>query len=478
MPRRLVECVPNFSEGRDAGTVRAIAEAISSVPGAIVLDTEMDADHHRSVITFAAPPDIAVEAALAGAAVAVERIDLNHHKGAHPRIGALDVLPFVPLAGVTMEDCVRLAERAAAELWKRLRVPCYLYEAAARRPDRAQLENIRRGQFEALREEMGANPERAPDVGEPVLHPTAGATAVGARKFLIAYNINLRTPDVEIARRIARAVRFSSGGFRYVKAMGVDLASRGMAQVSMNLTDFEATPVHRVFGAVSREAERYGVAVAESEIVGLIPRKALEMTADFYLRLANFDPSQVLENRLEQALEDRGGLREFLDALAAPSGAPGGGSAAAAAGAMAAALGAMVARLSKKADASGFEEFRSFFTDAVERDAAAFREVMAAYRRPKEERAPFVEKALEQAAMVPLEVFRKSAELAAALQHLRAEAPAKFDSDLATALALARAAREGARANVEINLESLPEGEIRARLRQALSEGDGGGPVS
>lgn len=477
MARRLVECVPNFSEGRDEGKVRAIAQAIASVHGAVVLDLEMDSDHHRSVITFVAPPETAVEAAVAGAAKAVELIDLRQHRGAHPRIGALDVLPFVPLSGVTLEECVRLAERAAAELWSRLRIPCYLYEAAARRPERVQLENIRRGQFEALREEIGTNPDRAPDTGDPVIHPTAGATVVGARKFLIAYNINLRTPDVEIARRIAKAIRFSSGGFRHVKAMGVDLASRGLAQVSMNLTDFESTPVHRVFEAVKREAERYGVHVAGSEIVGLIPRKALEMTADFYLQIENFNSSLVLENRLEQAMEERGGLKEFLDALAAPTGAPGGGSAAAASAAMAAALGAMVARLAKL-EAAEFEQMRAFFTEAVERDAAAFREVMAAYRRPKDERGPYVESALQGAASVPLEVFARAGELESRLKELRAAAPAKFSSDVATAQALARAAREGARANVEINLESLPEGEFRAKVRAALSEAEGAGPVS
>lgn len=477
MEKRLVECVPNFSEGRDEAKVAAIAAAISSVPGAVVLDTEMDADHNRSVITFVAPPETAVEAALAGAARAVELIDLNVHRGAHPRIGALDVLPFVPLAGVTMDDCVKLAERAAAELWKRLRVPCYLYEAAARRPERVQLENIRRGQFEALREEMGRNPERDPDVGDPVLHPTAGATAVGARKFLIAYNVLLRTPDVEIAKQIARAVRFSSGGFRYVKAMGVALESRGMAQVSMNLTDFEATPVHRVFETVRREAERYGVAVAASEIVGLIPRKAIEMTAEYYLQIENFQPSVILENRLEEAMARRGGLREFLDALAAPSGAPGGGSAAAAAGAMGAALGAMAARLARL-DPDGFEQLRTFFTEAVDRDAAAFREVMAAWRRPKEERTPFVEQALRQAAEVPLEVFLKAGELKGRLEELKKAAPAKFASDIATGIALAEAARAGARANVEINLEGISDPDFRARALALLREAEGGGPLS
>jgi len=477
MEKRLVECVPNFSEGRDEARVRAIADAISSVPGAVLLDLEMDPDHHRSVITFVAPPEAAVEAALAGAAKAVDLIDLNTHRGAHPRIGALDVLPFVPLAGVSMEDCVQLAERAAAELWKRLRIPCYLYEAAAKRPERVQLENIRRGQFEALREEMGKNPERDPDVGEPVLHPTAGATAVGARKFLIAYNILLRTPDVEIAKQIARAVRFSSGGYRYVKAMGVELASRGMAQVSMNLTDFESTPVHRVFETVKREAERFGVAVAESEIVGLVPKKALEMAAEYYLQIGNFQPSVVLENRLEAVMAERGGLREFLDALAAPSATPGGGSASAAAAAMAAALGSMAARLAKQ-DPAEFEQLRAFFTEAVDRDAAAFREVMAAWRRPKQERQPYVEQALRQAAEVPLEVFIKAGELKARLEALNETAPAKFASDIATGIALAEAARAGARANVEINLEGLPESDFKTRVLQALGAGDGARPVS
>jgi len=477
MEKRLVECVPNFSEGRDEARVRAIADAISSVPGAVLLDLEMDTDHHRSVITFVAPPEAAVEAALAGAAKAVELIDLNTHRGAHPRIGALDVLPFVPLAGVSMEDCVQLAERAAAELWKRLRIPCYLYEAAAKRPERVQLENIRRGQFEALREEMGKNPERDPDVGEPVLHPTAGATAVGARKFLIAYNILLRTPDVEIAKQIARAVRFSSGGYRYVKAMGVELASRGMAQVSMNLTDFESTPVHRVFETVKREAERFGVAVAESEIVGLVPKKALEMAAEYYLQIGNFQPSVVLENRLEAVMAERGGLREFLDALAAPSATPGGGSASAAAAAMAAALGSMAARLAKQ-DPAEFEQLRAFFTEAVDRDAAAFREVMAAWRRPKQERQPYVEQALRQAAEVPLEVFIKAGELKARLEALNETAPAKFASDIATGIALAEAARAGARANAEINLEGLPESDFKTRVLQALGAGDGARPVS
>lgn len=468
MSRKLVECVPNFSEGRDRAKVERIAAAIAAWPGALVLDLELDADHNRSVITFAAPPETVVEAALAGAAQAAELIDLTKHEGVHPRIGATDVMPFVPLEGVTLADCVKLAEHTAAELWKRLRIPAYLYEAAARRPERVNLENLRRGQFEGLREEVRTNPERAPDFGDAELHPTAGATVVGARKFLIAYNINLATGDVEIAKRIAKSIRHSSGGFRFVKAMGVPLASRGLAQVSMNLTDFEATPVHRVFECVRSEAARHGVEVAGSEIIGLIPRKALEMTADFYLRVENFQPSMVLENRVADALAGRSGLNEFLDALAAPTAAPGGGSAAAAAAAMAAALGAMVARLAKL-DAGAFEEERGWFAAAVERDAAAYNAVVAAYKRPKAERAPFVEEALRGATTVPLEVLQRAAGLSAALDRLAAEAPAKFSSDVTTARALAEAAQGGARANVEINLTSLPEGEFKASVAAALA---------
>ena len=343
MTRTLVECVPNFSEGHDAAKVDAIVEAIRSVRGISILDRELDADHNRSVITFAGPAGAVGEAAFRGVERAVELIDLRTHKGVHPRIGAADVVPFVPVEGVTLEDCVRIANELGQRLWDRLRVPVYLYEAAARRPDRVNLENIRRGQFEGLRDEVRGNPDRRPDFGDAELHASAGATVVGARKFLIAYNINLNTADVEIAKKIAKAIRFSSGGFRYVKSMGVPLASRNLAQVSMNLTDFEQTPMHRVFETVRAEAARYGAAIVGSEIVGLIPKRALEMTAEWYLQVENFHPRLVLENRLAEAAIMDGGLNEFLDELAAPTATPGGGSAAAAAAAMAAALGAMVA---------------------------------------------------------------------------------------------------------------------------------------
>ena len=408
MPRQLVECVPNFSEGRDAAKMDAIVEAIVSVPEVVLLDRESDADHNRSVLTFVGPPAAVADAAFRAVEKAALLIDLTRQQGVHPRIGAADVVPFIPIEGVTLEDCVKLAERLGSEIWNRLRIPVYFYEAAARRPERVNLENIRRGQFEALLEEMGTVPERRPDVGDPVCHPTAGAIVVGARKFLIAYNINLGTADVGIAKKIAKTIRFSSGGFRYVKSMGVALASRSLAQVSINLTDFEQTPMHVVFEAVRREAERHGVPVVGSEIVGLIPRKALEMSAEYFLRYENFRPELVLENRIADAMASRSGLPEFLDALAAPTATPGGGSAAAAAAAMAAALGAMVTRLAKL-DGGAFEEDRRFFTGAVER-----------------------------AAEIPLEVPERAGALLTRLEEL--QIPVRFAHDLAVAKALAAAA--------------------------------------
>jgi len=466
MPRQLVECVPNFSEGRDAAKMDAIVQAILTVPGVVLLDRESDTDHNRSVLTFVGPPAEVADAAFRGVEKAVELIDLTRHQGAHPRIGAADVVPFIPIEGVTLEECVRLAERLADQIWTRLRVPVYLYESAARQPTRVNLENIRRGQFEALVKEMGTVPERAPDVGDAACHPTAGATVVGARKFLIAYNVNLGTPDVAIAKKIAKNIRFSTGGFRFVKSMGVMLRTRNLAQVSINLTDFEQTPMHLVFETVKREAERWGVNVVGSEIVGLIPQKAIEMSADYFLRFENFRPELVLENRVAEAIGARSGLPRFLDALAAPTATPGGGSAAAAAAAMAAALGAMVTRLAKQ-DPDAFEADRLFFTEAVDRDAAAFEQVMLAYKRPKDERAPFVEAALHGAAEVPLQVWERATTMQARLEALRI--PARFGSDLAVAKALTVAAKSGVLENVNINLDSIQDAEFKSAVQRRLS---------
>jgi glutamate formiminotransferase len=294
----LIECVANFSEGRDAAIVHAIEDAIASSAGVLVLRSEMDTDHNRSVVTFAGPPDAVSEGALRGIAVAVDRIDLRKHAGVHPRMGAADVIPFVPLEGATLADCVAIARRTGEEVWKRFHVPVYFYEAAAMSPDRRLLENCRRGGFE--------NPNLVPDVGGPALHPSAGACIIGARKILIAFNINLATDDLAIAQAIARKIRASSGGMPFVKALGLPLAGRGLVQVSMNLTDFEQTPLHVVFDAVELEAVARGVAIAGSEIIGLVPKKALEDAAAHYLKCENFESGLVLENRLaktQRALE-------------------------------------------------------------------------------------------------------------------------------------------------------------------------------
>jgi len=300
MSSRLIECVPNFSEGRDRRTVESIASSIGRTPGAEVLDVEMDADHHRSVITFAGRPEAVVEAALAGVGKAVELIDLNRHRGAHPRIGAADVVPFIPVAGLSMEECVRLARAAGTQIWERFGVPVYFYEAAATSPERRNLAEVRRGNFEGLRSEAATCAARRPDVGGPELHPTAGATAVGARKFLIAYNVNLASRDVHLARRIAGKIRESSGGFRFVKALGLELERRGLVQVSMNLTDYEQIPVECLLETIENEAAAAGVRIESCEIVGLVPAAAFDLAPEFYRRAANFTPQVILENRLRE----------------------------------------------------------------------------------------------------------------------------------------------------------------------------------
>src|SRR5262249_7433533 len=320
--------------------------------GAYLPDREMDADHNRCVITLVGEPEPIQEAAIRGVGKAAELIDLNQHQGAHPRLGAADVVPFIPIEGVSIEDCVTMARQVGEQIWQRHKIPVYLYEAAATSPDRQNLENIRRGQFEGIRDDIATNPARKPDFGEPRLHPTAGACVVGARKFLIAYNIYLNTPDVDIAKKIAKSVRFSTGGLRFVKGAG--FLVRGQAQVSMNLTDFEQTPIHRAFELVRREAARYGAMPASSEIVGLIPKRALEDTAEWFLQVENFDSSLILENRLAAVMGGkmaigglRAGIEPFLEQLAAPTATPGGGSASAAAAAMAAGLATMVASMSR-----------------------------------------------------------------------------------------------------------------------------------
>jgi glutamate formiminotransferase len=301
MDQTLAECVANVSEGRDSEKVAAIAAAVSDSPGCRLLDVQTDADHNRSVLTFVGEPGALLEAALGMAGKAFELIDLNSHRGVHPRIGALDVLPFVPLRGIDFDDCVALANRAGEEIWARFQVPVYFYGEAARAPGRKGLANVRCGGFEVLCQAVRTDPARRPDIGGPELHPAAGAVAVGVRKVMIAYNIQLATPDVLIAAAIAREIRESSGGLPGVMAMGVPLRSRGVAQVSMNLMDYEVTPPHAVFEAVAASAKRRRTAVLASEIIGLIPQKALDMSGGADLMWENLTPDSVLENRLAAA---------------------------------------------------------------------------------------------------------------------------------------------------------------------------------
>ncbi len=299
MNQALVECVPNVSEGRDSAVIDKVERSITDVPGTLLLHRTSDPDHNRSVFTFAASPDNVIEAAVRAVAKSAELINLNDHRGVHPRLGALDVLPFVPLGDVTLEECVALARMAGARIWNELGVPVYFYEAAAIRPDRVRLEDVRRGQFEGIREAALLDPSKAPDIGGPGLHPTAGAVIVGARKILIAYNINLKSTDLDLAQAIAKRIRASNGGLYGIKALGVPLLSRGLVQVSTNITDFERTPVHAVYSEVERLAAERGVEIEESELIGLMPRRAVEMAAAGLLKLTNFESQRVIENRID-----------------------------------------------------------------------------------------------------------------------------------------------------------------------------------
>jgi glutamate formiminotransferase len=293
------ECVPNFSEGRDPAVVAAIERALASVPGVFILHCTSDPDHNRSVITIAGPGAALLEAAVRSAAIAAELIDLNCHRGVHPRLGALDVLPFVPLANTPMQECIALAHQAGRRIWEELRIPVYFYENAALRPERVKLENVRRGQFEGLREAVLTDPSKHPDIGGPSLHPTAGAVIVGARKFLLAFNINLKSDNLELAQSIARRIRESSGGFPAVKALGLPLHSRGLVQISMNLTDLDQTSLHTVYAEVERLAAAHNIEIKESELIGLMPRQALEAVAAGFLKLRDFNSQRVVENRIE-----------------------------------------------------------------------------------------------------------------------------------------------------------------------------------
>ncbi len=478
MPQSILECIPNFSEARRPDVVEAIMGSITSVEGVTLLDRHSDLDHNRTVLTFVGPPDSVEEAAFRSIAKAAELINLDQHTGEHPRIGATDVVPFVPISGLTMQDCVQLARHLGQRVGEELSIPVYLYEEAATRPERTNLENLRRGQYEALKREMGVKPERDPDFGPKSVGP-AGATVIGARQPLIAYNVYLTTDEVSIAEKIAKTIRFSSGGLRFVKALG--MLVEGRAQISMNLTNFHKTPLFLVVETIRREAARYGVMIHHSELVGLIPQAALVGAAVWYLQLDQFSPEQILEQKLfaiSQAPQSPEALplgSEFVDALASGQSTPGGGSASAYSGAAAAGLVSMVARLTigkkKYAESEArmqailtqSEALRNDLTRAIQLDASAFESVMSAYRLPKDtpEQQEVRRKAIEQtillATQVPMGVANKSVrvlELAEQVIHFGNESAL---SDGATGAVMAKAAITGAGYNIRINARELPQ---------------------
>ncbi len=460
---QLIECVPNFSNGRDPEIYQAIANAIRAVPGARVLDVSPDADHNRTVITFVGAPAPVLEAAFQAIKLAAQLINLDEHHGEHPRIGATDVCPLIPLRAISTQECVALAQQLGQRVGDELGIAVYLYGAAATRPEREKLADIRKGQYEKWKEEIGVNPARRPDYGPAEAKPW-GATVIGVRPFLIAYNIYLNSSDANVAEKIARAVRFSSGGLRFVQAKG--FLVEGQAQVSMNLTDFEKTPIYRVQEMVRREAARYGLHITKAELVGLTPQKAFLDAARWYLQLDNFREEQVLEYRLytETAVDPT--PEPFLEAVAANKPTPGGGSVAALAGALGAALAQMVAGLTvgRKKYAEVEAEVQAALTQtlalrrqlaaAIAADAAAFEEVMAAMRQKElseAEKQAAIEQATIHAAEVPLRVARLSLEAAQVALRLAQVGNINAVSDAAAGALMARAAVEAAALNVQIN---------------------------
>jgi glutamate formiminotransferase/formiminotetrahydrofolate cyclodeaminase len=477
MSNPLVECIPNFSEARRPDVVEQIMASIQAVDGVQILDHHSDQDHNRTVVTFVGNPVAVEEAAFQAVKTAGKLIDLDQHQGEHPRIGATDVVPFVPINNVTMQECVEMARRVGKRVGEELSIPVYLYEAAATRPERQNLENIRHGEYEALKAEMGVIPERNPDFG-PSKVGTAGATVIGARDPLIAYNIYLTTDDVSIAQKIARAVRHSSGGFRFVKALG--LLVEGRAQVSMNLTNFRQTPVFRVMEAVRVEAARFGVGVHHSELVGLIPQDALRDSAAWYLQLDDFQTDQILEEKLLMAHAEASAApaypgKDFLDSLAAGTPTPGGGSAAAYAGAAAASLVGMVARLTvdKKKYAAvetrmeeiigQAETLRLELLQTMLQDSAAFEAWMAANRLPKEtevqqsERAAAMEQATRTAIEVPLKTSEQALQALRMAREVAENGNLNAISDAGSAGELALTAITAAGYNVRINCPGLTD---------------------
>lgn len=485
---KLIECVPNFSEGRRQEVINSIADAIRSTPGITLLDVESNADHNRSVVSFVGEPGPVRQAALAGSAKAIELIDLNKHKGEHPRMGAVDVVPFVPLSGATMEDCIILAKEFGKEFSERFHVPVFLYEEAASIQERRNLADVRAGEFEGLRDKIGKDPAKKPDFGPDKIHSTAGATAVGARETLIAYNVNLGTDNLAIAKKIAHQLRAKDGGLAYVKALGFELKERGIVQVSMNMTDYHKSQLFKSKELVELFAERYGVPVVGSEIVGLTPMDALVDSAEFYLKLENFSREQILEKRLfapsPSSLTDMS-LSTFSEEVASKKATPGGGSVAAYMGALAAALVCMVGRITlSKKDASQEsnrlqdlvrqgEALRQQFLGLVVEDTDAFDSVMKAFKLPKDnpdERRKAIQLATMKAAEVPLRTLDSAVRVLGLGDDIAKYGTTNALSDVITSVAAARASIEGAASNILINLDSLNDQHYVDNTRLRVSE--------
>ena len=494
---KLIECVPNFSEGRRPEVVGAIRDAIAAVEGVTILDASSDESHNRSVITFVVPIEHAVQAAFAGIREAASRIDMREHTGEHPRIGAADVVPFVPLEDATMDDCVALARELGERVGKELEVPVFLYERAASRPERKNLADVRRGQFEALRDELGTNAERVPDFGPNAIHKTAGAVAIGARPFLVAYNVYLGdAANLPIAKSIAKQVRESSGGFKSVKGLGMEVDAQ--AQVSMNLVDTEQTPLHVVFDFITEKARAEGAEVTWSELIGLVPERVLFEASRNHLKLDRFTPDQVLERQVARAMRAAGVIDAlpsagaapsmaptgFLDAVASSDPVPGGGSVAAYAGALSGALIRMVAGLTigkKKyvavepemtVVASNADALTKALSMLVDRDADAYALVSEAYKLPRDAdgRDDAITKALLGAAEVPLETARLCAQAAELAATVAAKGNTNAVTDAGVAALLAEAGCKGAAYNVRINVSSLTDRSLGAHLeREAMS---------
>ena len=469
----LVECVPNFSEGRRPDVIAAIRDAIAAVEGTVILDVSSDPSHNRTVVTFVAPVASAANAAFAGIAKASELIDLNHHTGEHPRIGATDVCPFIPLEGTSMEDCIVLARTLGARVGKELGIPVFLYERAASRPDRTNLADIRRGEFELARTELGTNPNRVPDFGPNAIHATAGATVIGARPFLVAFNVYLGGKEnLHVAKSVAKAVRGSSGGLKGVKGLGLEVD--GQAQVSMNLVDLDATPLHRAYEMVRMEAESLGVTPTWSEIVGLVPERALFEAAARHLRWRTYTPELVLERQVRKAASGGESLGGFVADVASSAPVPGGGSVVAHVGSLGAALAQMVAGLTigRKKYAAVESEMKEMALRAAHlvrrlaelknEDAAAYALVSEAYKLPKDSseqltaRDAAIQAALIRAAEVPLETARWCAEVAMLAATCAEKGNTNAASDAGVAALLAEAACRGAAFNVRINVSAMP----------------------